>query len=275
MASTSAQESELSTALLEHSHDVKVNVNRHGQCCRLSMFIVCVILALLGLVWLVSIVISQWKEQTSYRLWLVLGLMSYASVLVYKGWGCLLQFGEETVLMQVTIKSTCSFTLYHAVCQHVATSCGPHSKDMEAGLEYDATFGRSIVKLGFWGRRGKTVRMNIMSQARSPRPKTMFVTQIRNADILTGRDHQPTIDDCLVLRLWSNDSNLEHDASLARRWLQTCVQEHLKQPKEQVQIYRPLQRWREEEADWTLYRTRRAPSASTTGPIFYISRKKV
>ena len=85
---------------------ILVSVGWHGQCCRLSIFIVCIVLSFLGFVWLLSIVISQWKEQTSYRLWLVLGLMSYASVLVYKGWDLLLQFGEETLLMQVTIKST-------------------------------------------------------------------------------------------------------------------------------------------------------------------------
>jgi citrate synthase len=65
--------------------------------------------------------ISQWKEQTSYRMWLVLGLMSYFSVLLYKGWDILLQFGEETLLLQVTIKSTRASTLYNAVCEHVAS----------------------------------------------------------------------------------------------------------------------------------------------------------
>ena len=103
----------------------------------------------------------------------------------------------------------------------------------------------------------------------------MLVTQIRNADILTGRDHQPTSDDCLILRLWSNDNTLEHDALLVKGWLQICVEEHLKQPKEQFQIYRPMQRWKEEEPEWTLYRTRRAPSASTTGPMSYIPRQSL
>ena len=54
-------------------------------------------------------------------MWLVLGLMSYLSVLVYKGWDLLLKFGEETLLLQVTIKSTRAATLYHAVCEHVAS----------------------------------------------------------------------------------------------------------------------------------------------------------
>ena len=103
----------------------------------------------------------------------------------------------------------------------------------------------------------------------------MLVTQIRTADILTGRDHQPTSDDYLILRLWSNDTSLEHDASLVQSWLQTCADEHVKQPKEQVQIYHPLQRWREEEPEWTLYRTRRAPSASTTGPMSCIPRQSL
>ena len=148
--------------------------------------------------------------------------------------------------MQVTIKSTRVFTLYLAVCERVASIvASPHGapirKDMETSLEYDATFGRSSVKLGFWGRRGKEVRMNITSKALPARRKIVLVTQIRNADILTRRDHQLTSDDCLILRLWSNDSSLEHDASLVQSWLQTCVDEHVKQPKEQVQIYRPLQ----------------------------------
>ena len=155
---------------LEHGQDVSVSVSRHGQCCRLTIFIVCVMLSFLGFVCLLTIVISQWKQQTSYRLWLILGLMSYSSVLLYKGWGLLVQFGEETLLIQVTIESTRAFTLYLAVCERVAsiaasTHGAPVSRDMEAGLEYDATFGRSSVKLGFWGRRGKTVRINITSQA--------------------------------------------------------------------------------------------------------------
>ena len=102
------------------------------------------------------------------------------------------------------------------------------------------------------------------------RRKNMLVTQIRNADILTGRDHQPTADDCLLIRMWSSDSSLEVDASLVQSWLQICVDEYLKQPKEQVQIYRPVRRWKEEEPEWTLYRTRRAPSATTTGPMSYL-----
>ena len=265
---------------LERRRDehVSVQVSRHGQCCRLSIFIVCIVLSFLGFLWLLSIVISQWQQQTSYRLWLVLGLLSYASVLVYKGWGMLLQFGEETLLMQVTIKSTRTSTLYHAVCEHVAsiTACShgaPVSRDMEAGLDYDAAFGRSTVKFRFWGRRGKTVRLKVMGT--SGRQKNMLVTQIRNADIFTGRDHRPTADECLLLRLWSSDSSLELDASFVQTWLQTCADEYLKQPKEQVQIYRPLQRWKEEEPEWNLYRTRRAPSASTTGPLSYIPRQSL
>jgi len=285
MRSDRSQESELSLALLGTSagdteKDVIVNVREQGQCCRLCILIPSVSLAALICVWLVSVVLSQWKQQTSYRMWLVLGLMSYLSVLVYKGWDLLLQFGEETLLLQVTIKSTRAATLYHAVCEHVASIAAKthgtaFSRDMEAGLEYDATFGRSTVRLGFWGRRGKTIRMSIASQALPARRKTMLVTQIRNADILTGRGHQPTPDDCLILRMWSNDSNLQHDSSLVQTWLQTCATEHLKQPKEKVQIYRPLQKWKEEEPEWTLYRTRCAPSASTTGPMFYIPRQSV
>ena len=299
MASTSAQELELSSPLLDVSHsperpftlptnlqrrensqDVSVKVSRQGQCCRLSIFMLSVLLSVLACVWLLSVVISQWKEQSSYRMWLVLGLMSYFSVLIYKGWDILLQFGEETLLMQITIKSTRAGTLYNAVCEHVAsiaakTHGASVSRDMEAGLEYDATVGRSIVKLEYWGRRGKTVRMKIMSQALPASEKTIVVTQIRNAEILTGRNHQPTADDCLILRMWSNDSSLEHDSLLVQSWLQTCASEHLKQPKEQVQIYRPLQRWKEEAPEWTLYRTRCAPSASTTGPMSYIPRRSL
>ena len=103
MRSDRSQESELSLALLGTSagdteKDVIVNVREQGQCCRLCILILSVSLAALTCVWLVSVVISQWKQQTSYRTWLVLGLMSYLSVLVYKGWDLLLQFGEETLL---------------------------------------------------------------------------------------------------------------------------------------------------------------------------------
>ena len=140
MPAASAQESELSTALLavsrfqerhltsptnaharHNAQNVSVKVCRQGQCCRLSIFIFSVLLAVLVCIWLLSVVISQWKEQTSYRMWLVLGLMSYFSVLMYKGWDMLLQFGEETLLLQVTIKSTRASTLYNAVCEHVAS----------------------------------------------------------------------------------------------------------------------------------------------------------
>ena len=103
----------------------------------------------------------------------------------------------------------------------------------------------------------------------------MLMTQIRNADLLTRRDHQPTADDCLLIRMWSSDSSLEVDASLVQSWLQICVDEYLKQPKEQVQIYRPVRRWKEEEPEWTLYRTRRAPSATTTGPMSYLPRESL
>ena len=51
----------------------------------------------------------------------------------------------------------------------------------------------------------------------------------------------------------------------------------MKQPKEQIQIYRPKQKWKEGEPEWTPYRTRRAPSASTTvtGPLSYIPRQSL
>ena len=259
---------------------VSVQVSRHGQFCRLSIFIVCTLLSFLGFCWLLSIVISQWQQQISYRLWLVLGLLSYASILVYRGWGMLVQFGEDTLLMQVTIKSTRTSTLYYAVCEHVASiaACAhgaPISRDMEAGLDYDAVFGRSAVKLRWWGRRGKTVRLKVMDT--SGRQKKMLVTQIRNADISTGHDYRQTADECLLLRMWSSDSSLELNASLVQTWLQTCVDEYLKQPKDQIQIYRPKQKWKEGEPEWTPYRTRRAPSASTTvtGPLSYIPRQSL
>ena len=269
----------VNTKALEFLQDrhVNVEVSRRGQCSRLSIFVVCLMLSLFVFVWLLSIVITQWQEQASHRLWLVLGLMSYASGLVYKGWGMLLQFGEEVLFMQVTIKSTRASTLYHAVCEHVAfIAAGADgasvSRDMVAGLDYDATVGRSTVKLHFWGRRGKTVRLSISQAGRQMK---MTVTQMHNADILTGRDHQPTADDCLLLRLRSSDSSLALDASLVQNWLQICVDEYLKQPKDQVQVYQPLRRWREQEPEWSLYRTQPAPSASTTGPMSYIPRKSL
>jgi len=101
------------------------------------------------------------------------------------------------------------------------------------------------------------------------------VKHTRSDPMLTGRNHEPTANDSLILCMWSNDASLEHDAALVQSWLQTCANEHLKQPKDQVQIYRPLQRWKEEEPDWTLFRTRRSPSASTTGPRSYIPRQSL
>mgnify|MGYP006292305297 CR=1 FL=1 len=299
MAASSASESDLTAALLNvyrlqeclpasptnsqtclDRQDVSIQLSKHGQCRRLFILILSASFAVLACLWLLSVVISQWKEQTSYRMWLLLGLMSYFSVLMYKGWDMLLQFGAETLLMQITIKSTRAGTLYSAVCEYVAsiaaTTCGASvSRDMEAGLEYDAMFGRSTVKLGYWGQRAKTVRLKIASQALPAKHKRLVVIHRRYEPMLTGRNHEPTANDCLILRMWSNDASLERDAALVQSWLQTCANEHLKQPKEQVQIYRPLQRWKEEEPEWTLYRTRCSPSASTTGPMSYIPRQSL
>ena len=39
--------------------NVDVEINRSGQCCRLSIFIACMVLSFLSVVWLLSLVVSQ------------------------------------------------------------------------------------------------------------------------------------------------------------------------------------------------------------------------
>ena len=146
---------------------LNVSLNRSRRWHQLFLLALGILLSMLLFGWLVSVVVQEWQQHISYRIWVIFGLMSYVSVLVYKGFGILCRLAENTLMMQVSIRSTRVGTLYRAVCEYVASVAGcaingSKSRDMEAGLEYDASFGKSIVKLDFWGRHGKTVKITIV-----------------------------------------------------------------------------------------------------------------
>ena len=111
----------------------------------------------------VYVVYDSWQTNPSNRSWLVLGLGFYIGAAVKAIYEALLRIVDRICFLRVEIRRMISSTMFEAISSALAEAAELSgrtcSRDTEALQEHDAVTGQYSVRLGFWSRRPRTIRV--------------------------------------------------------------------------------------------------------------------
>ena len=192
----------------------------------------------LGL-WLVMFVVAQVNSDGNsfYKLWLLFALVAPLTFVYQNIYTKALFLYEHMYWVRVELDSVRSKSLFDAVADEIEKTAEMQvqtsSADVEAFSAYDRTSGRTAVKMRYWGKHPKRVRLRLPDD--NCRLRELRVDFNRGADMVCGRDHSITNREVLVLRLAASQNRL-HDKQLISRWLQDCLKIHQRPPDDVVEV---------------------------------------
>ena len=186
-----------------------------------------------GIAWFVVAQLLDTSESNGfYKLWILFALVAPLTVVyrhVFKHAG---QLYERLRWVRAEVDSIRGASLFMAVANEIEevaekqrSTC---SSDVEALTEYDRTKGVTSVKLRYWGRRSKTVRVGLNDDEGARR--VLLVDYARGDDIVCGRDHSIQNREVLVLRLGASRDRLA-DKRLLTRWMHRCLKIYEQPPR--------------------------------------------
>ena len=177
-------------------------------------------------VWFIAFVHSKLASQeNSYtQLWLLFTLMAPLTYMYNIAFRRAVLLYEKIFWVRVELDSMRGKALYNAVSvaiEEVAEGRNDTaSADMLGTAEFDRKIGRTLVNLGYWSSRPKTVGLQLRDAQLQPRK--LRVDFECGADIVCGRDNSVQNRGSLVLRLAAS-GDLLADKRILSQWLHDCL----------------------------------------------------
>ena len=254
---------------------MNIDVLRPSAAETISLLVAVAISLLVG-AWLAVFVVTQLgsEDNSSAKLWFLFALMApitYGYQQLYVR--AVLWFGKLW-WVRVELDNLRGKTLFNAVAGEIEDKADENghtaSTDMEASTNYDRIRGQNSVKMSYWSKRPKTVRLRLC--AGDGQWRQLKVHFERGADVICGRDHSVQNREAIVLRLAAS-GNLLADKKLLLRWLQHCLKLHQEPGKDVVEVMALDQSSTQWVPEWKLRCVRPKKDAASVGQRFFLERE--
>ena len=178
--------------------------------------------------------IVQWRQQTSYRVWLMVALIPTLNWVFRLAWQqsqpVLAKFRGH---IRMEVDSVRSPTLFHAVADRIEKVAEEKdttaSVDCEGTTEYNKSSGRTEVRLRYWSSRERSVPLRLEGD------RKMMVMYVRGDDVVCGRDQSVQNRECFILELASSGSTIA-DKGYLKTWLLSCIDLYVQPPEKVVEV---------------------------------------
>jgi len=214
--------------------------------------------------------------------------------------------------LQASVDRQASRSLFEGITECVEKACSPvsgsTSRDVDIFLQYDKIKRFSAVKLRFWGRSPRSIRVVLRNQqghalgeeSQQQRPRSSVSTAAplprscwqccmgrstgpapgrvvsikytRGDDVQTGRDQHTERTEMLCLSMNSTEETLIGDKALLAQWCAECVRASMESPANVVEVYGLQQASTDWTPEWQLERTRLLKDSRAVGDQFYLER---
>mmetsp|Transcript_84273 Transcript_84273/g.228353 ORF Transcript_84273/g.228353 Transcript_84273/m.228353 type:complete len:619 (+) Transcript_84273:83-1939(+) len=265
---------------------------------------------------LFALLLNEWVQNPNQRGWLLLGSAFYVLASLKCLWNELQRIWTETMTLQAFVDRRSSKSLFEGITEHVEKACNlipdSSSRDVEVFLQYDKVKRFSEVKLRFWGRASRSMRVVLRKRqgaapgeesqqqqqqqqpfstvstapplsrscwqfctGRSAHPasgREVLVRYTRGDDVQTGRDQHTERTEMLSLTMSSTEETLLDDKVLLAQWCAECVRASLEPPANVVEVYGLQQASKDWTPEWQLERTRLLKDSGAVGDRFYLER---
>ena len=216
--------------------------------------------------------VHVWREETSYRAWLLLATAGPLSFAAKSAWNrCLLTWRQrcriQIVVDSMNGRSGLLFTALADYIQRVAESRDDTcSYDVEAYTEYDRERGDRQVQMSFFGRSSRTVHLRL------PGNRKLTVMFSPGDEIVCGRDHAVTRRDRMILHLEASSSPTA-DKKFVRAWLLSTVKKFTQPAEHVVEVVALDQSSTDWIPEWKTRCVRSIKQNNLTGSRFFLERE--
>ena len=226
-------------------------------------------------VWFIAFVHSKLASQeNSYtQLWLLFTLMAPLTYMSNIAFRRAVLLYEKIFWVRVELDSMKSKALYNAVSvaiEEVAEGRNDTaSADMLGTAEFDRKIGRTLVNLGYWSSRPKTVGLQLRDAQLQPRK--LRVDFECGADIVCGRDNSVQNRGSLVLRLAAS-GDLLADKRILSQWLHDCLTAYQAPADDVVEVIALDQSSKDWVPEWKVRCVRPMKRTEGMGHEFFLER---